>query len=127
MGDKSPKSNQKKSNQKQAKTAEYDQGAAGKAIDAFTDFISLYPEHEKVKEAQELIDTLKTEQARGAFKTAEYYQKRKKWRSALIYFNDVVNKDPNSSYAAKARERIEFLKEIAEELDKIDEKFKDEK
>lgn len=113
--------------QKQAKTAEYDQGAAGKAIDAFTDFISLYPEHEKVKEAQELIDTLKTEQARGAFKTAEYYQKRKKWRSALIYFNDVVNKDPNSSYAAKARERIEFLKEIVEELDKIDEKFKDEK
>lgn len=113
--------------QKQAKTAEYDQGAAGKAIDTFTDFISLYPEHEKVKEARELIDTLRTEQARGAFQTAEYYEKRKKWRSALIYFNEVVARDRDSSYAIKARERIEFLKQLVEELDKIEEKYNDEK
>lgn len=109
---------------KQAKTAEYDQGAAGKAIDAFTDFVALYPDHEKVKEAQDLIDSLRTEQARGAHRTARYYEKRKKWRSALIYYNDVLIKDANSSYAIEAREKIESLKLIVEELDKIDEQFK---
>ena len=109
--------------QKQAKTSEYDQGAAGKAIDTFTDFIALYPEHEKVEEAQDLIDLLRTEQARGAFKTARYYEKRKKWRSALIYYNDVLVKDATSSYAIEAKAKIETLKLIVDELDKIDEEF----
>ncbi len=110
--------------QKQAKTAEYDQGAAGKAIDTFTDFIALYPDHERVAEAQDIIDSLRTEQARGAFRTAQYYEKRKKWRSALIYYNDVLVKDANSSYAIEAKAKIESLKLIVDELDKIDEQFK---
>ena len=50
---------------KQAKKAEYDQNIAGQAISTFTDFIALYPEDPRVVEAQKLINSLKTEQARG--------------------------------------------------------------
>ncbi len=98
--------------QKQAETAEYDQSTAGQAISTFTDFITLYPDDSRVGEAQKIISSLKTEQARGNFTIGEYYQSHGKLISARIYYNEVVNLllgDPNSPYAVKARERIEAL------------------
>jgi len=98
--------------QKQAETAEYDQSTAGQAISTFTDFITLYPDDSRVGEAQKIIGSLKTEQARGNFTIGEYYQSHERLVSARIYYNEVVNLllgDPNSPYAVKARERIEAL------------------
>lgn len=109
--------------QKQAKEAEYDQGAADEAIAKFTDFIAVYPDHEKVDEAKQIIESLKTEQARGAYKIARYYEKKKKWRGALVYYNEVLINDPNSSYADDAKKRIETLKLIVNEIDKVNEEF----
>ncbi|HRT08404.1 MAG TPA: outer membrane protein assembly factor BamD [Candidatus Paceibacterota bacterium] len=100
--------------QKQAKTAEYDQNAAAQAIASFTDFMTLYPQDSRVPEAEKIVAALKTEQARGSFQTAQFYEKYKKWNSALIYYGDVVWKDPNSEYAARARTRIEELKQMLE-------------
>jgi outer membrane protein assembly factor BamD len=100
--------------QKQAKTAEYDQHAAAQAIASFTDFITLYPQDSRVPEAEKIIAALKTEQARGSFQTAQFYEKYKKWNGALIYYGDVVWKDPNSEYATLARARIEQLKQMIE-------------
>lgn len=96
--------------QKQARTAEYDQNAATQAIATFSDFIALFPEHPKVAEAQTIIQELKTEQARGAFQIAKFYEKSHRWQGALVYYNEVLIKDPNSAYAADARERIEIIK-----------------
>ena len=95
---------------KQAKTAEYDQGTAGQAIATFTDFITLYPDDARVPEAQKMIATLRTEQSHGNFKIAQYYEKGKRWQAALIYYNEVLVQDPNSPYANQARERITALK-----------------
>ena len=96
--------------QKQAQTAEYDQGAAAQAIATFTDFMTLYPDEPRVPQAQKIISALKTEQARGSFQTAKFYEKYKKWRGALVYYNEVLLLDPNSPYAAESRERIDALK-----------------
>ena len=96
---------------KQAKTAEYDQNVAAQAIATFTDFITLYPSDERVSEAQEIILSLRTEQARGSFEIARFYEKSKRWEGALIYYNEVLVKDPNSKYAEEARKRIEQLKD----------------
>ena len=98
--------------QKQAQTAEYDQSTAAKAIATFTDFMTLYPEDSRVAEAQKIITALKTEQAHGNFTTGQYYESRGKLISAKIYYNEVVNLllgEPNSTYASKARVRIEAL------------------
>jgi outer membrane protein assembly factor BamD (BamD/ComL family) len=95
---------------KQAKTAEYDQSIAGKAIATFTDFMTLYPDDPRVADAQTTISTLKTEQSRGNFSIAKYYEKKKRWDGALIYYNESVLKDPNSPYADQARQRIETIK-----------------
>jgi outer membrane protein assembly factor BamD len=97
---------------KQAKSAEYDQGVAAKAIAAFTDFIALYPEDKRVADARKNIDSLRGEQARGAMEIARFYEKKRQWSGALVYYNEVLIKDPDSFLAAEAKRRIEFLRTL---------------
>lgn len=99
---------------RQAKTSEYDQNVAAQAIATYTDFMTLYPNDPRVKEVKETIQNLKTEQARGNYNIARYYQKHKKLEGALIYYNEVLLKDPASKYAEDARKQIEVLKEQTE-------------
>jgi outer membrane protein assembly factor BamD len=96
--------------QKQARTAEYDQSMAGKAIATFNDFITYYPDDPRVPAARQAIEELRLEQARGNFETARYYESKKRWAGALVYYNEVLVKDAASPYAATARERIEAIK-----------------
>jgi outer membrane protein assembly factor BamD len=95
---------------KQAQKAEYDQSAAASAIEAFTDFITLYPSDPRVKECQQLIDGLHAEQARGNFEIALFYEKKHKYQGALVYYNEVLLVDPASKRAEEARNRIDELK-----------------
>lgn len=96
----------------EAEEAEYDQSAAGRAINAFTDFISLYPNDSRVPEVQKRIVDLYKVQADGSYRIARYYEKRRRLDGALIYYNEVVDiyarlvKDPQAPVAQEARERI---------------------
>ena len=96
---------------KQATTAEYDQSVAGHAIATFTDFITLYPRDPRVPEAQKHIAALRTEQARGSLIVARFYEKKRQWDGALVYYNEVLIRDPQSTYAEEARKRIEQIKQ----------------
>ena len=84
---------------KQAKKAEYDQGAAASAIATFTDFVTLYPNDPRVKQTQKLMDDLRGEQARGNFEIAKFYENKKKFQGAVIYYNEVLLLDPTSKLA----------------------------
>ena len=95
---------------RQAATAEYDQNTAAQAIASYTDFITLFPNDQRVPQAQKAMAGLKAEQVRGNFQIAQFYEKSKKWNGALVYYNEVLQLDPNSPYAAPARQRIESLK-----------------
>ncbi|MBI3850826.1 MAG: outer membrane protein assembly factor BamD [Verrucomicrobia bacterium] len=95
---------------KQAKTAEYDQNTAAQAIATFTDFMTLYPDDPRVSQAQKIVGSLKTEQARGSYQIARFYEKNKRLNGALIYYNDVLIQDPKSQYATDARLHIDTLK-----------------
>lgn len=95
---------------KEARRADYDQTVAGQAIAAFTDFKVVHPEDPRVPQTEKTVVTLKVEQARGSYEVARYYQSKKKLDGALIYYNDVLLKAPESQYAQEARERIERIK-----------------
>ena len=96
---------------KQASTAEYDQSIAGQAIATFTDFMTLYPQDPRVPEAQKHIATLRTEQARGSMIVARFYEKKRQWDGALVYYNEVLIRDPQSKFADEAKQRIEQIKQ----------------
>ena len=95
---------------KEAAKAEYDQSTAELAIETFTDFITLFPDDKRVPVARRAIDELKIEQVHGAFEVAQFYEKYHKWDGAAIYYNQVLQLDPNSPYAETARRRIQVLK-----------------
>ncbi len=97
---------------KQAKKAEYDQSIAAQSIATFTDFATLHPAEPRVATAQKKVASLKTEQARGSFEIARYYEKRRKWDGAKIYYNDVLTKDPDSELGGEARKRIDAISQL---------------
>jgi outer membrane protein assembly factor BamD len=100
--------------QKQAETAEYDQGTAAKAIETFDEFKTLYPDDPRVGQTEKIEASLRSEQARGNFKIAQYYEGHKKWAGAKVYYNQVLQKDPDpkSTYSTQARERIDAINRI---------------
>jgi outer membrane protein assembly factor BamD len=99
---------------KQAQSAEYDQSTAVQAANTFSDFSTYYPDDPRVPETQKIIATLKEEQARGNYQVAQFYDHGHKPRAALIYYNEVVSKDPGSPYAATSLKRIAELKKLTE-------------
>jgi outer membrane protein assembly factor BamD (BamD/ComL family) len=101
--------------EKQALRAEYDQSKAGSSIALMQDFMELYPQDSRVPDARDTIAILKIEQSRGAFETGRFYERYKRWQAALVYYNESLQKDPNSPYAEESRRRIELLKPLAEE------------
>jgi outer membrane assembly lipoprotein YfiO len=96
---------------KLAQKADYDQSAASQAIATFTDFITLYPNDSRVPQAQQMIGVLKTEQARGCISIAKFYESRKKWMAAMIYYSEAWTQDPKGPYANIAKARLDELKQ----------------
>jgi outer membrane protein assembly factor BamD len=88
----------------------YDPSAASKAQDAFTDFMARYPDSEKVPQAQQNIKMLSGRETKGAFEVAKFYDKAKKYRAAVIYYNDVIQQQPGTPASDFAKIRIEQLK-----------------
>ena len=66
-------------------------------------------------DATEIVLELKTEQARGAYETGRFYERYTRYQGALVYYNEVLIKDPKSPYAEKARKRMEYLRPLAAE------------
>jgi len=76
--------------------------------------MTLFPDEGRVADAQKRVSSLKTEQARGSFLIAQFYEKYKRWVGAMVYYNEVILQDPESSYATQARERLDKLKKKIE-------------
>lgn len=97
---------------------EYDQSAAEKSVEAFTDFMTRFPRHEKVAQAQEHINFLRNRQNQGAFNIARFYDKQGDYKAALIYYNEVIEANPESPSAKQSARRIEELNRVVSAEDK---------
>lgn len=96
---------------KQYREGSYDQAGAAKAREAFDDFISRYPDSEKVPQARENMKLLEGGATRSRLDVAKFYDKTKKYRAAVIYYNDVIKNSPDTDDANFAKTRIEELRE----------------
>lgn len=100
---------------KEAREAEYDQSAAGKAIQSFSDFMALYPDDPRVPEVKGHITELYRVQAEGSYRIARYYERKRRLDGALVYYAEVVDlytrlvQEPDAPQAQEARERIADL------------------
>ncbi len=94
----------------QANKAEYDQSTAGEAINTYNDFALLFPLDPRVSESRQAVKDLRDEQASGAFLIARYYEQKRRWLAAEIYYNEVLLRNPDSQFAEAARQRLAELK-----------------
>ena len=99
-----------------ASSANYDQSAARKSIEAFQDYMVRYPNSDKTAQAQDNIQKLGHEQTQGALNIAQFYERQHDTRAAFIYYNEVVREDPNSPQAQLAKKRIQELRPLVEAM-----------
>ena len=52
----------------------------------------------------------KYEEAIHHYETARFYEKQKQYKSAMIYYNDILTNYPDSEWSVKALEREQVLK-----------------
>jgi outer membrane protein assembly factor BamD len=72
------------------------------AVGTFQTLLSAYPDSPRVADAQQEIARLHDWMARKDFETGEYYERRRAYDSAIIYFQDVVQKYPDTPTAKRA-------------------------
>jgi outer membrane protein assembly factor BamD len=88
----------------------YDQTAAVRAQEAFDDFLLRYPNSEKVPQAQDNLKALQGRKTENSYTIAKYYDKQKNYKAAYVYYNEVVQQQPDSPEAERAKQRMDQIR-----------------
>lgn len=81
-----------------------------KAIRAFEEFQSSNVDEKLSQEAEGTIQRLKDKAAEKSFLTAKFYESQKHYSSAIVYYQDVINRFPESFLANEAGFKVEELR-----------------
>ncbi len=79
-----------------------DQRFTEKAIEEYQAFIDFFPQDPRIKEAEEKIKELNDKLAKKIFETAEQYRRMNYTKSAMIYYDLLLEKYPDSKYSSQA-------------------------
>jgi outer membrane assembly lipoprotein YfiO len=101
-----------------SKPAAYEQETTEKAIKEFEDFIEESPPDDLRQEAQKTVIELQSRKAKHEYDIAKYYESRREYASALIYYKAVVNDYPETEWATLSENQIKIIQE------KVDKKTK---
>lgn len=80
------------------------------AKNTFEDFLLQYPNSEKAAQARDNLDSIGGKESVDLLAIAKFYDRYKNYRSAAIYYNDVIRRQPKGKKADFARERIQTLR-----------------
>lgn len=87
----------------------YDQEMAKEAKAQFEEFVREHPDAVLSRDAEKQVSLLNEREAEGSYSVGLFYEKQKAYQSARIYYNEVINKYPNTSWAAKSLERLQII------------------
>lgn len=80
------------------------------ARETFEDFLLQYPKSEKAAQARDNLATIGRAEANNLLGIAKFYDFSKDYKAAVIYYNDVIRKQPKTADAEVAKTRIEELR-----------------
>lgn len=84
--------------------AEYDQAPSQLAIEAIDDFTQRYPNDEKAKDLVDQRKEMRDTIAEQRLEIAKFYEKRRQFDAARIYYHVIVDQFPETESADTARE-----------------------
>ena len=87
-----------------------DLSALAMAKNTFEDFLLQYPNSEKLAQAKDNLATIGGKESGDLLAIAQFYDRYRDYRSAAIYYNDVIRRQPGTKQAELARNRIETLR-----------------
>ncbi len=88
-------------------SGQFDEQHAEKAIEEFQDFKKEYPVEPQAVEADESIRQIREEKALRALDVASFYETQKKWKSAKVYYEELIRNYPETPSAAEAKKRLD--------------------
>jgi outer membrane protein assembly factor BamD len=97
---------------RETREGSYDRASVAKARESFEDFIARYPNSEKVPQARENLKSLEGGVNKGTLDVAKWYDRTKKYKAAVIYYNDVIQTQAGTPDAEYAKARIDALKNL---------------
>lgn len=80
------------------------------AKNTFEDFLIEFPNSEKAPQARENLQQIANKESGDIFRIAKFYEFSRDLRAAVIYYNDVIRRQPDSEEAKLAKMRIEELR-----------------
>ena len=92
---------------RQSLPPEYDQSPSQLAADAVDTFVERYPGDARVPELQEIRGEMQEKMAAHRLKIAQFYEKRRDFRAAKIYYGVVVEQFPGTAAAGTAQEWLD--------------------
>ena len=97
-------------------TQQYNDQRAEEALEEFQDYKKEFADKPQALEADESIRQIRAEKAERAYDTAAFYEKQKKWKSAKVYYEEVVRNYPETPSAEKAKGRIDAVVRAEQDL-----------
>ncbi len=68
-----------------------------------------FPQHESIQQAEKLYNTMQEVYAENLYTTAQFFERTKKPHAAIIYYNKILNKYPNTQYSQLSQKRLAVL------------------
>ncbi len=92
-----------------SKGPDYDQGAAQEAKEKFEEFVREHPDAVLSLDAEKNIRGIREKEAESNFNIARFYEKQRAFDSARIYYNDIIDNYPDTSWASQSVARLQVM------------------
>lgn len=87
-----------------------DFSAAIDAKNTFEEFLLEFPKSEKAAQARENLDSMTGREATDLLSIAKFYDRNQNYRAAVVYYSDLVRRQPGTPDADLATARIEEIR-----------------
>ena len=87
----------------------YDQHPTDQALEELEAFVDEYPTSDLAPEALERLKVLQERRAHHAFLVGQFYERRRLFASAKVYYQDIVDRYPQTEWGPKAAGRLQLL------------------
>jgi outer membrane protein assembly factor BamD len=84
----------------------YNEQQADRAVEEFQGLKNDFPENQEALEADESIRVIRNEKAQAILKTAQFYDKQRRYKSAKIYYREITERYGDTAVAEKAKNRL---------------------
>ena len=99
------------SDSKRSSNVQHEQKVTDIALEGFQEFIKTHPDSELTPDAKEQVSRLRSKEAESNFLIAKFYEKQKNFKSARVYYKDIIDRYADTPWGPRALMRLKIIGE----------------